>query len=373
MKKKLSGSPSVNDLNRRGFKYDMLAPFVSASYNVDDGLYLGGSLKYVTHGFRKDPFKLSQQLVVNHSLATKAYNFGYKMEAIDAIGKVDLLFNAGIKAPNNTINFFRYGNETVYSKGKTGGIRYYRARFNLGDVSLLARVNPMEHLAVAAGGFLQYYNMERENNKNRLISFPSLTGLDSSTLFRRKMYTGVQISAFVDTRDNKITPGRGLNWETSLRINKGLKNYTNGFTQFSSELSMFMSFSEPAIFVVAQRFGTGINLGKYEFFQAQFLSGTENLRGFRKYRFAGDKVLYSNTELRVKLTDLNTYLLPSALGLLAFFDAGRVWVRNESSNKIHAGYGAGIWLCPLKKFVITASYTASEEGGLPLVSFGFLF
>jgi outer membrane translocation and assembly module TamA len=238
---------------------------------------------------------------------------------------------------------------------------------------LMIRVNPVEHFSVAAGPFFQYFDMKRSDNGDRLIAFPSLNGLDSATLYRKKMYAGLQLVTTIDTRDNKVIPGRGINWQSSFRINNGMQNYTTDFSQLNSDLSLFMSFYEPAIFVIAQRIGAGINFGKYEFFQAQFLSGTENLRGFRKYRFAGDKILFSNTELRIKLTDLNTYILPSALGILGFFDAGRVWVRNESSTKLHTGYGAGVWLSPLKKFVVTGSYTISSEGGLPLISFGFQF
>lgn len=373
LKRKLSSAASVNYLDRRGFKYDVLAPFISASYNVDDGLYLGASLKYTRQGFRKDPFKIMHQLSINHSLATEAYHFGYKMEAIDAIGKADLLFNGSIRAPNNTINFFRYGNESLYTKEKGKSIRYYRARFDLVDAALLLRANPVEHFSLTAGPFYQYFKMNREDNLNRLIASPSLNGLDSTSLYKRKSYSGLQFSTLIDTRDDTIMPGRGIRWQTFMRVNKGLGDYAKNFSQLNSDLSLFMSFHEPANFVIAQRFGGGVNFGNYEFFQAQFLSGTENLRGFRKYRFAGDKILFSNTELRIKLTDLNTYVLPGALGILGFFDAGRVWVKRESSSKWHSGYGAGLWLTPFKKFVVTASYTASEEGGLPLISLGFQF
>lgn len=373
LNRKLSSSPSVNNLDRKGFRYDILAPFISASYNADDGIYLGAILKYTKQGFRKEPFKIMHQASVTHSLATKAYNFGYKMEAIDAIGKADLLFNGTVKAPNNTINFFGYGNETIYTKSKSQGIRYYRARFKLVDAALLLRANPFEHVSLAAGPFFQYFDMDRKDNGDRLIAFPSLNGLDSTSLYKTKTYTGLQFSTSIDTRNDKIIPARGINWQTSMRLHKAIGDYASNFSQLNSDLSLFMSFQEPANFVIAQRFGGGINFGHYEFFQAQFLSGTENLRGFRKYRFAGDKILYSNTEIRIKITDLNTYFLPGALGILGFFDAGRVWVKNESSTKWHTGYGAGLWLAPLKKFVITASYTASEEGGLPLISFGFQF
>jgi hypothetical protein len=46
----------------------------------------------------------------------------------------------------------------------------------------------------------------------------------------------------------------------------------------------------------------------------------------------------------------------------------------EKSNKWHDGWGGGIWLAPIKRFVVTASLAHSdEETILPRVTFGFQF
>ncbi len=41
-------------------------------------------------------------------------------------------------------------------------------------------------------------------------------------------------------------------------------------------------------------------------------------------------MLYNNTELRIKVTDFRTYLLPGAIGIIAFNDIGRVWVDHDN-------------------------------------------
>jgi hypothetical protein len=84
-------------------------------------------------------------------------------------------------------------------------------------------------------------------------------------------------------------------------------------------------------------------------------------------------MVYNNTDLRIKLAEFRTYLFPAELGMLLFNDLGRVWVSDEDSGRWHCGYGAGLWISPLKRFVITASYARSDEGGLPLITFGFQF
>ena len=100
--------------------------------------------------------------------------------------------------------------------------------------------------------------------------------------------------------------------------------------------------------VGALRLGVGHNMGAYEIPQAQYLSGTENLRGFRRDRFAGRTVLFQNTELRIKLTDFTTFLFPGTLGVFVFNDIGKVWVPNENSNRWHDGYGGGIYIAPIR-------------------------
>jgi Omp85 superfamily domain/Calcineurin-like phosphoesterase len=369
----LSANPKINDLDRRGFKYNVLAPFIAVAYNPDDGIYLGASFKYTVQGFHKQPFKLQHTLSVSHSLATKAYNFKYGLEAIDAIGKTDLLFHANVKAPNNTINYFKYGNESVFDKSGGKNIRYYRARFDLADVSLLLRANITNKFSFAAGPVFQYFILDSSDNKGRFINQTGINGLDAGTLNKAKTYAGGQAQLHFDNRNNKALPGRGINWETSFSTYRGLTANSNNYSQLNSDLSLFISFSKQANFVIATRIGAGFTFGKYEFYQAQYLSGTENLRGYRKYRFAGDKMLYHNLDLRIKIADFHTYLFPGAIGLLAFHDVGRVWLKGENSSKWHQGFGGGLWFAPLKRFVITGSYGYGDDGGLPVISFGWMY
>jgi hypothetical protein len=42
----------------------------------------------------------------SYAVATGAYNFGYDMDAVDVIGKMDLVLHGVVRAPNNTVNFF---------------------------------------------------------------------------------------------------------------------------------------------------------------------------------------------------------------------------------------------------------------------------
>ncbi|HKB44422.1 MAG TPA: BamA/TamA family outer membrane protein, partial [Chitinophagaceae bacterium] len=376
MRQKLSDDPEVNKYERLYYKYDLNIPFVSVSYNPDDGLFLGASLKMIRQGFRKTPYKAMHQFAVNHALATNAYNFKWHSEFIGALGKKsDLLFDADIKAPNNTTNFFGYGNATSFVKTNPGKFRYYRARYQLGDISILVRKKFTPWLYVTFGPTYEFYSLDHDKNINRYILQTASNGIDPKTIFKDQSYAGGKLLLNIDFRNHKIMPTKGINWQTSLRVLNGLNDASKNLTQLNSDMSLYFSFNRKANFVIATRFGAAKNFGEgFEFYQAQYLGSTENLRGYRKYRFAGQSMAFNNTEIRFKIADFRTYLFPGALGLFIFHDIGHVWAKNDFTvSKWHTGYGGGLWFSPMSRLVITAAYTVSKEDKLPLVTFGWQF
>jgi hypothetical protein len=369
----LSEDPEINHYNRKAYKYNTVAPLLSAAFNPDDGVFLGVSVKNTRHGFRKDPYKIIHFFRANKALATGAYLFKYRLDATDVIGKTDIVAEADIKAPDNVQNFFGIGNETVFENEGPKKIAYYRSRYNLLQGFALLRSHTSSGLALLTGPVFQHYWMNRTDNKGRFISEPDLAGVDTGSLYKPKSYFGWQFEANIDTRENDLMPSHGVLWRNTARVLKGVNKYANDFAQLSTDLSVYLNLNAASDLVLAARVGAGISYGKYEFFQAQYLSGLENLRGFRKFRFAGDKVLYNNIDLRMRLADFRGYILPGSIGLVLFHDIGRVWVENESSERWHNGYGGGLWLSPGKRYIIAACYGFSKDGGLPFLTLGFQF
>jgi hypothetical protein len=369
----LSADPSVNAVNKLGFKYNVLTPFINVGYNPDDGLFLGAQFWYTTQGFHKDPYKQLHYFSFVHALSTKAYIFRYNFEAIDALGKVDLLAHLTAMAPENTINFFGLGNKSTFDKDQKEGIRYYRARFNQYDADLQLRKRFGPVFQLSAGPAFEYVSLDSAANKDRYINHTELNGLDRTTLYQTKTYLGGKATAIVDDRNNKVNPSRGIFWETNFGSYGGLNDVSHRFSQLNSDLSLYLSFNSRANVVIATRVGYGKTFGDFEFYQAQYLGGTENLRGYRKFRFAGDQSFYHNIDLRIKLAEFRTYLFPGSLGLQLFNDVGRVWLKGEKDDAWHDGYGGGIWISPLKKFVFTASYGQGNEGGVVLIRMGWQY
>ena len=224
------------------------------------------------------------------------------------------------------------------------------------------------------GPTFQFFKMDStdKNNSKRFIVREIPPGLDPETAFSKQNYIGGRFSLVADTRDNKAIPRKGIFWHSSVNHLSGLNGTRYEVTQVNSDFSFYVSVI-PKILVLANRTGGGHNFGDFEFYQAQYLGNEDNLRGYRKYRFAGTSKFYNNTELRLLVANFKTYLFPGSIGVLAFYDTGRIWADNDDSNKWLSGYGGGIWISPLRRMVLTVTYAASKEDKMPLVGLGWRF
>jgi outer membrane protein assembly factor BamA len=198
--------------------------------------------------------------------------------------------------------------------------------------------------------------------------------LDHATLFTPRHYFGGDARIAINSRNNNVIPTRGLALDAGIRQLFGVDEKTKALTQMNIDMRIFMSLFRFQRLVLATRWGWAKNYGDFQFPQAVYLGGTDNLRGYRKQRFAGRAMLYNNTELRIRIANFNTYLFGGIFGIQIFNDIGRVYMDEEKSKEWHDGYGAGIWIAPIKRFVVTASLAHSEEEkALPRLTFGFQF
>jgi hypothetical protein len=348
---------------------------VSFNYNRDDGLYLGFSLKFIRHGFRKDPYKNMHQFALQYAFSTQAFNIRYYAEYIGLFGRTgDLLTDIDIKAPNNTTNFFGYGDASIYDKTKPGEFRYYRARYNLTDASLLIRKRFSEKVTFMFGPTVEFFKLDQSDNLSKNIVMTPGNGLDPATLYAKQSFVGGKASFVVNTRDNQVMPQKGINWITTYRYLSGMNDQSRTLSQLNSELTFYLKLLSNRI-TFANRVGAGTNLGNkgFEFFQAQYLGMEDNLRGYRKFRFAGRSKIFNQAELRIAVAKFKTYLFPAAFGVYLFYDTGKIYDLNKVSNRSLSGYGGGLWISPLKRIVFSVGYTASKEDKLPLIGLGWKF
>lgn len=351
--------------------YNVFMPLATAGYNADDGLLLGAGFKY-THqrGFRKTPYTHTQQLMVSGSFATGSFKINYQGRWREAVGNADFIIDGEILAPNNTQNFFGLGNNSTFDDNRS--MRYYRTRFNLYELKpALQWSKPKSTFKI--GPALQYYSFDPSKNSGRFIeNTGQLNSYDSLTIHENKLFAGFITELVRDNRNNTLLPTSGGYFNLQVKAYTGLNDYSKSFAQLTSEFSVYKSFVNDAV-VLANRIGGGTTLGKTTFYQALFLGGQGNLLGLRKYRYAGEHMLYNNLETRIKLADIGSYILPGQLGLIGFYDIGKTWTKGYNSKDIHQGVGGGIYYAPAQMLVVQAIAGHAEERWFPYFSLGFRF
>ena len=372
--KKLISNDSLNTAFAGVNLYNILTPALTFGLNLDDGFILGAGFNYIKQeGFRKVPYASMHRFRAAHSFSTRAFRISYTGEWISTIGNADLTLQALAKAPHNTINFFGRGNETSFNK--TGDFRrFYRTRFSTYLVDPAMRWRGTKGSAFSLGPSLYYYDFDADDNAGRFISNLSAIGsYDSLTIDKNKLHLGISAQYINDKRNSRIIPQWGSFVTIKLLMYKGIGSYAKDYMQIIPELALYKSINAGSNIVLAERMGGTIGIGKAAFYQSAFIGGHENLLGYRQYRFAGQHSFYNNLELRIKLADIASYILPGQFGITGFWDIGRVWENNDNSGRWHHGTGGGIYFAPASLLSFNLLIGHSNEGWLPYFTMGFRF
>jgi hypothetical protein len=370
-KLRLSNDTAVNQYNYKSFKYDRFAPIILANYGVDKGVSLIGGFSYEKQGFRKEPYAYRHELLVDYSLVRQSFLITYTGDFKKVIGNNNLMVNFTSRGPNNVSNFFGLGNESVFVNRGLRQIKYYRNRYDYltADVSLY---QDMGYWRVSEGVAGQFYSASRDDNEKKFLTVYDQQNPDQK-VFQERYYAGFRTSLSYDSRNKAVIPTQGLFWNTLVAGYTGVGAANNKYMQVSSEFGFVANPDKDSVVVITDRIGGGAIIGHAEYFQKMKLGGLANLRGFHTARFTGQGMAYNNLEVRVKVLDFNSYLLPGSVGIIGFNDIGRVWQPDEHSDKVHVGYGGGLYVIPARLVVMQLLYGFSTEGSIPYLSLGVNF
>jgi len=371
----LSHSGSINHYDRKDFHYDVVSPGIFTGYNEDDGVFIGGGPVFNQYRFRRHN---TQSVMANFATLTNAFNIRYNFDSESRIPGFDHHFGAELKAPDYIMNYFGMGNES----DKIFGDSYYRLRVNqlilnyaLGHRWGKTAFNTMKGGSVnqsdlSLGVFFKRSNVEVQEGD--FISDLAHNGLTNEEL-DHQLFTGIYGQYTYSNLNQEINPQRGLKLMIDGEQFFQLDNDQDHFLRMNADLRAYISFTEDPRSVLALRIGGTRVFGNYPFLEAAKLGGKTNLRGYLADRFYGDDAIYQNTEFRYKLLDFSSYILNGELGVLAFYDSGRVWLDDEDSDHWHKGYGSGFWISPFEMAIFTATYNWSKDDKLLQVTLNFKF
>ncbi len=375
-----SNKESVNDYDRKAFKYDILSPAAFFGFNIDDGLFVGGGINYTKHAWRKEPAASTHLLVANFAPFSSSYNLKYNGNFYQLFGHwgLNLGLDANVPQFNNT--FFGLGNETEILPEKRLSFYWINAVSLSGKMGLFCELGDFSlHLTPS----FQFFQLDRDRNQDRFIADASLNQLDSllgrsiaDNLYEERVIGGGNATFQFEDLDNQVIPTRGIHLSGGATLMRGLNEVSTDFTRFHGVGRIFFTF-HPIRTTVAAQIGGAVNYGEWDFWQANTIGLNRGLRGYRNNRFAGRSAAYANVELRTRFGTVRGLALPFTLGSLFFMDNGRVWMDGEDSDNWHQGYGGGLWIAPLDAVVLSVAYAVSEENplnnGLIVVKAGFGF
>ena len=354
-KNRFSLTPPSTARSIMGFQYNRFDfPNLNFAYNSDDGYTVGARFTSTTYGFQNLPYATHQELAALYGTNRKAFQVKYSGVFNHITKDKDLLVNVNYVSPALR-NFTGFGNETRVIDNQN--FDFYRSRFHYFEAEAFLRKRVFDRLQLMVGPYYGRYWNQYDASRTTVFHTPQEVGLDSADIYSTKSYIGGKFVMRFDNRNNTLFPTRGILWNNEFLATAGHGYHTNNFVKYTTDMAIYASFTDPAKIVFGLKFGGGHIFSKnFEYFQAMSLGADHpNIHGFRKNRYVGSGMMYGSLDLKVKLFDLDSYIIPGPIGLMAFYDLGRVWMKGQSSKKWHGAYGGGIYFLPFNHFLVSAT------------------
>ncbi|MEO5984502.1 MAG: BamA/TamA family outer membrane protein [Ferruginibacter sp.] len=345
---KLSSDTFTHAFKYEAIQYDKRSFRPIAFYNNPDKFYVG--IKYATtmHQWRKDPVK--QYVDVKYSINQKAFSTTYNSLIPGALGKWDLGFKLNYDAIKWT-NFYGLGNNTVLT---TQNRNFYRLRTREFFASTgIHRISHNRH-RLSISPF--YQTIKIINDTGRFVAKNILPPYPTS--YKTQNFAGGDLTYVFQALNDSILPTKGIGLLLGAQYTGNLKNNSNNFGRYGGELNVYLPITKSISLAI--RGGGSTLSGNPLFYQYNSIGGKNTLRGYQRERFYGNSVIYSQNELRL-IRNVRSFLYNGKLGVFGLYDIGRVWLKGETFNKWHSGYGGGIIISPFNRISVSASYGISSE------------
>jgi len=322
-------------------------------YSSDNGFIFGGGPKIFSFDFRMSPFSYKQTLTAAYATKVKSYRIKYEGFFYNLIKNAEIKFDL-MHSEMAFTKYFGYGNTTTYDRFAEVN-NYYRMEQELFLFSVAYR-RKISRFSFADFG-IRYQNSESNLDNPEIIK----SFRDHNTGLGNYKQLAFWLSYDFDTRDNQINPQAGLYSKLLLTGSPDVFEKKHKFLKIGFDLRYYLKFKLFTNNIIALRTGSEKIWGDFPFFEAAFLGGAHNLRGFSTERFTGDAALFGQAELRSKLFDFKL-IVPSKFGISLFGETGRVYAIGENSNKWHPSIGAGIWIAFIEhKYTISLNVATSQD------------
>lgn len=333
------------------FLYNKSGMDYIAWYSNEDPFHIGFGYKRELQTWNKKPYGKKEAIALRYSLSQKAFSFSYDLGIPKLIGNWDFTFNGNYDRMRWT-NFYGIGNNT---KRITNNKVYYRARSREYEatVGLSKKVGDYQRLGI------QSYFQTHDFLQDTARFLEKQSSIVDEDFYDLKNYVGIKIFHLFQKLNDSILPVKGIQFLNDISFSKNINNTKNEIVNAQTNLILYFPLFKNIS--LKNKITASHVFGKPEFFQLNTLGGSESIRGFYRDRFYGESTATLQNDLRY-ITNVNSYYYKGKIGFYGLFDVGRVWLKNENSDKLHYSYGAGILLSPFNKFSVTGSIAFGNDG-----------
>ena len=356
------------DFNKNIVRANSITP--TLGYNPDDGILLGFKNVYTVKGFQRNPFSQQHRFKAGWFFATSGFSLDYNGEFANFLGDWNLHVSGKLTTENFTNNFFGYGNETENNDDELE-LDYNRVKTSTYQASI--GVLKKGNFGSDYGFKFLVEGIEIGETPDRFIETyaPSILNED---FYNRRFFTGLEANYNYASYDNKITPTRGMIFNVNTGFKTEPEETTNTYGYINSNLGFYNALSRNRKLVLKTDVKGQLRVGEeLLFYQAANLGSENGLRGFRTERFTGKRSLVGSADVRYAFKSFKTRTLPLQVGVFVGGDVGRVWLKNDFSDKWHNDYGGGFWVSAADSVQGTFNFFNSVEGLRFTFGFGIAF
>lgn len=177
-----------------------------------------------------------------------------------------------------------------------------------------------------------------------------------------------------DTRDDEVQPEHGQYHSLRIDLSPGApREVPYEWLRLNAAARWYASLLPDRLSLAYRVVGDSL-LGTPPFYElarhdnTYSIGGSRGVRGIPARRYHGKLKLFSNLELRARVFSFSWSDEPHTVGIVAFFDAGRLWADygrlselDGSGLGLHFGYGGGLRLGAGKSFVLRADVASSPD------------
>ena len=342
--------PAAYEYRIDQFQYNTYSPKLYLFYTGDDGLLLNGGIKFTRHHYNKPDFSATHNFEARISTLGN-YRMAYQGVFRHFIDKLDLLVNIEGDKNRRFNYFFGVGNET-----ENDDVLRKAGYYSLSNSRVFGEIGLQQQFWTRSR-FVLLLNLSSNSGNQRsgtILDDYELPVLGTDPL--RICKVGMHVD--LDFRDTEILPTKGMrllieSWNAWLLNEPGDYTYSRGIMEW---------YGTARTVTIGLRVGGWTGSEQRPYYDTDYLGQNSFLRGYRKRRFTGSGAFYFNSNIRIQVVDNTDWFIPHKIGVNLFFDTGRIFEPLIPSSKWHIGYGAGLYVVPVREqYTIAFSIGFSEE------------